>query len=264
MIRLVIADDHTLVRAGLRELLDSIDDFTVVAEAATGEEAVQAAREHQPDVVLMDIDMPGMSGFEATRRIVRVSPGVRVIGVSEHRDGPYPMHMLDAGAIGYVSKSGERREARWYQRFQAVFGGLTRRYNSGVRWVLRKLALVGLMYIGIAVALGLGVVSTPTGFVPPEDQGALFINLQLPDASSLSRTKAAMDKVVDLLSEDDRIETVTAITGYSILSGAMQSNGGTLFVVLKHWDQRPAREDLVFFVARSTRPRSPGVQRHHR
>ena len=71
MINIVLADDHKLVRTGIKELLEKVHDFTVVAEACSGEQAVQVAREHQPDVVLLDIEMPGISGLEATRRILR-------------------------------------------------------------------------------------------------------------------------------------------------------------------------------------------------
>ena len=94
-----------------------------------------------------------------------------------------------------------------------------------------------------------GFISTPTGFVPSEDKGAMMVSVQLPDASSLSRTKAAMDKMAKIIAADPAVETVSAITGYSILSGAMASNGGTVFVVLKHWDDRQSREDIVFNVA---------------
>jgi HAE1 family hydrophobic/amphiphilic exporter-1 len=148
-------------------------------------------------------------------------------------------------------RQGEQSDPRWYQRFLALFERITSRYTAGVRWIVRKLLLMSLIYGAVLLALGLGVLSMPTGFVPAEDKGALLVNLQLPDASSINRTQAAMDKVSDLLQQDPRVESVTAITGFSILTGALASNGGTLFVVLKHWDERPHRQDLVFSVARS-------------
>jgi HAE1 family hydrophobic/amphiphilic exporter-1 len=148
-------------------------------------------------------------------------------------------------------RQGEQNESGWYRRFQSWFEGITGRYDRGVQWILRKLAVMAVLYLAVIGALALGVFSVPTGFVPAEDKGALFVNLQLPDAASITRTKAAMDKVVALLEQDPRVESTTAITGYSILSGAMQSNGGTLFVVLKHWDQRKSREDQVFAVAQA-------------
>ncbi len=134
--------------------------------------------------------------------------------------------------------------------FRAGFERLTAGYDRGVQWVLRKLFLVGVMFLAWMAALSLGLVKTPTGFVPDEDKGLMLVNVQLPDASSLTRTKDAVDKVTAILAQDPAIESVTAITGYSILSGAMASNGGTLFVVLKHWDQREERANLVFNVVR--------------
>jgi HAE1 family hydrophobic/amphiphilic exporter-1 len=148
-------------------------------------------------------------------------------------------------------KPGQRQDARWYRHFMTFFDRLTAGYASGVQWVLRRLTVVTLIYLAVLLGLGLGVFSIPRGFVPAEDKGALFVNLQLPDASSMNRTQAAMDKVSDLLADDPRIESITAITGYSILTGARASNGGTLFIVLNHWDERPGREDLVFSVAQS-------------
>ena len=157
---------------------------------------------------------------------------------------------LSPALCGLLLKPGEKKEALWYRKFLAGFGRLTGLYDRGVQWVLRKLALVGIIFLAWMGALALGVLSTPTGFVPGEDKGLLFVNVQLPDASSLSRTRAAVDKVTRILAEDPAVEVVTSITGYSILSGAMASNGGTLFVVLKHWDERRERENLAFNVAR--------------
>ena len=157
---------------------------------------------------------------------------------------------LSPALCSLLLRSGERKEARWFQVFSGGFNRIIGRYDTGVRWLLRKLVVVGLIYALVIGALGFGVLSTPTGFVPDEDKGLMFVSLQLPDAASLSRTRAAMDKLTELLKSDARIESITAITGYSILNGAMQSNAGTMFVVLRHWDDRDRREDRVFAVAR--------------
>jgi HAE1 family hydrophobic/amphiphilic exporter-1 len=146
-------------------------------------------------------------------------------------------------------KSGEQKNARWYAAFLRWFDRITAGYDRGVQTLLRKLAMVGVVYLAVVAALALGVVTVPTGFVPAEDKGMLFVNIQLPDAASLNRTQAAMEKMTALLEADSRIESVTAITGYSLLSGALQSNGGTFFLVLNHWDERKKKEDLVFAVA---------------
>jgi HAE1 family hydrophobic/amphiphilic exporter-1 len=163
---------------------------------------------------------------------------------------------LSPALCSLLLQPGGGKEAGWHRRFQAGFQRLTAGYDRGVQWVLRKLLLVGVIFLAWMAALALGLVKTPTGFVPDEDKGLMLVNVQLPDASSLTRTKDAVDKVTAILMNDPAVESVTAITGYSILSGAMASNGGTLFVVLKHWDERKARENLVFNVVRRVNGRA--------
>jgi DNA-binding NarL/FixJ family response regulator len=109
-IRVVIADDHNVVRKGIRELLSDEDDITVVGEARNGHEAVDLALALTPDVVVMDIAMPELSGVEATRRIRAAAPGVRVLVLTAYADDPYIYSLLDAGATGYILKTAESRE----------------------------------------------------------------------------------------------------------------------------------------------------------
>lgn len=103
-IRLVLADDHEIVRAGLRMLLESQPDMEIVAEASCGLEAIELARLHEPDVLLMDITMPDMSGIETTRRLKTCCPSVKVLALTIHEEENYLFQMLDAGASGYVPK----------------------------------------------------------------------------------------------------------------------------------------------------------------
>lgn len=108
--RLLICDDHTLVRAGLRRLLEGFDGVEVVAEAANGDEAVAKARQHLPDVILLDLSMPGRSGFEALDELRQVVPQTAVVIMSMHDD---PMHVraaLARGASGFVVKEGAPAE----------------------------------------------------------------------------------------------------------------------------------------------------------
>ncbi len=109
-IRVVIADDHTVVRKGIRDLLSDEDDIAVVGEARTGQEAVDLALGLQPDVVVMDIAMPELTGVEATRQIRALAPGVRVLVLTAYGDDPYIYSLLDAGATGYILKTAESRE----------------------------------------------------------------------------------------------------------------------------------------------------------
>ena len=103
-IEILLADDHDLVRAGIGRMLEDIPDMAVIGQATSGEEAVSMCRELQPDVVLMDIRMPGIGGLEATRKIVGRDPNIKVIAVSAWDDDPLPARLLQAGASGFVVK----------------------------------------------------------------------------------------------------------------------------------------------------------------
>ncbi len=103
-IRILLADDHTIVRAGLRMLLESQPDMEVVGEAVDGRETVQKVRELRPDVVVMDIVMPGLGGLEATQRIKTESPEVQILALTMHEDERYFFRIINAGASGYVVK----------------------------------------------------------------------------------------------------------------------------------------------------------------
>jgi DNA-binding NarL/FixJ family response regulator len=109
-IRVFIADDHTLFRDGLRALFSSIEEVELVGEAADGEEAVSGVAVIQPDVVLMDIQMPGLNGIEATRRIVSTSPHVGVIVVTMLEDDDSVFAAMRAGARGYVLKGADQEQ----------------------------------------------------------------------------------------------------------------------------------------------------------
>lgn len=109
-IRLILADDHAVVRAGTRQLLERQPDFDIVGEASDGEEAVRLAHELQPDVVVMDVRMPRLSGVEATRRIKAECPEVRVLVLTAHDDDEYVFALLQAGANGYLLKTAEFEE----------------------------------------------------------------------------------------------------------------------------------------------------------
>ena len=104
MINVMLVDDHDLVRKGIRRLLDDTQGIKVVAEATDGEQAISQVRKQKPDVILMDISMPGIGGLEATRKITQGSPGMKVIAVTIHDDAPFPARLLEAGAAGYITK----------------------------------------------------------------------------------------------------------------------------------------------------------------
>jgi two-component system, NarL family, response regulator NreC len=103
-IRVVIIDDHAVIRAGMRMLLEGQAEITIIGEGTTGEEALRLAHELKPDVIVMDVTMPGMNGIEATRAIKAEMPEIAVLALTIHEETDYYFQMLQAGASGYVPK----------------------------------------------------------------------------------------------------------------------------------------------------------------
>src|SRR5579883_2418731 len=112
VIRLVLADDHAVLRAGLRALLEDEADLSVVGEAGTGAEAVALVERKQPDVVVMDLDMPELDGLEATRRIAAAGLPTRVLVLTMHEEENSILEVLEAGGSGYVLKRSRSEERR--------------------------------------------------------------------------------------------------------------------------------------------------------
>jgi DNA-binding NarL/FixJ family response regulator len=104
VIKVLVVDDHDLVRMGITRMLADISGIKVVGEAASGEEALRLARELTPQVVLMDVKMPGIGGLEATRKLLRQDPDIRVVAVTVCDEEPFPSRLLKAGAAGYLTK----------------------------------------------------------------------------------------------------------------------------------------------------------------
>ena len=100
----MVVDDHELVRVGMRHILDDYPSIKIVGEAADGETAIRLNHQVKPDVVLLDISLPGLSGFEVTTRLKKTDPGQGIIILTVHEAAPYPGKLLDAGASGYLTK----------------------------------------------------------------------------------------------------------------------------------------------------------------
>ncbi|KFK96449.1 MULTISPECIES: UvrY/SirA/GacA family response regulator transcription factor [unclassified Serratia (in: enterobacteria)] len=110
MISVLLVDDHELVRAGIRRILEDIKGIKVVGETQCGEDAVKWCRSNSADIVLMDMNMPGIGGLEATRKIVRYAPDIKVIMLTIHTENPLPAKVMQAGAAGYLSKGAAPQE----------------------------------------------------------------------------------------------------------------------------------------------------------
>ncbi len=121
MIRILLVDDHELVRSSLKLMLNDTDTLQVIGEAESGEDAIRAARELNPDIILIDLNMPGMGGFEAIARLLRHKPALKILILSAYTSGLVPARLLDMGAAGYLSKRASREEM--LQAIQAVYAG---------------------------------------------------------------------------------------------------------------------------------------------
>ncbi len=135
MIRILVVDDHRLFRLGLSKMLPERKGLQIVGEAENGEQAIQLARELRPNIVLMDILMPGIGGLEATARIHRMDSDIKVIALTACESSPFPMQMLRAGATGYLTKGVSAEEL--YTAIRRVFAG--RRYVCNE--IAQKLAI---------------------------------------------------------------------------------------------------------------------------
>lgn len=134
-IRVVLADDHAVLRAGLRALIEGEPDIEVVGEAPNGAEAVAVVQREQPDVVVMDIAMPVMNGLEATERIGALNLGAKVLVLTMHAEEQYLFQVLQAGGSGYVLK--QSADSELMDAIRAVHRGEAFLYPSGVRLLLQ-------------------------------------------------------------------------------------------------------------------------------
>lgn len=134
MITVLLADDHAVLRAGLRALINAEPDMRVVAEAGNGEEAVRLAKEHRPDVVVMDISMPVKDGLEATREITAALPQTRVLVLTMHAEEQYLLKVLEAGGSGFVLKRSADTELM--EAIRTVHRGEAFLYPSATRLLL--------------------------------------------------------------------------------------------------------------------------------
>jgi DNA-binding NarL/FixJ family response regulator len=136
-IRILLVDDHAMLRAGLRALLEAEPGFQVVGEAPTGEEGAEKARLLRPDVVVMDLSMPGEGGLEAVRRIAAMELGIRVLVLTMHGEEEHLLPVLEAGGSGYVNKRSADEEL--IEAIRTVASGDVFLYPSGAKLLLRGL-----------------------------------------------------------------------------------------------------------------------------
>lgn len=240
----IVVDDAILVIENTDRIL--LSDPTITTKEAT----LQTMREVTGPIlattlvllaVFVPVAMlPGITGVMYRQFAITICVAVVISSINALT--------LSPALCSLLLKPGKQKEAAWFSAFNTMFDRLRNKYGSGVAWLVRRTSLIGLLFAGVMVLLVVGVLRMPTGFVPPEDKGVFFVNVQLPDTSSLSRTKVVMEKLVKIVERDSNVESVTSIAGYSVLGGSAKSNGGTLFVVLRHWDDRPGMQNIVFAI----------------
>jgi two-component system, NarL family, invasion response regulator UvrY len=133
MIRILLVDDHKLVRSSIKSLLNDVETIQVIGEAENGEDAIHTARELKPDIVMIDINMPGMGGFEAIYRLLKRKPTPKILILSAYTSGLVPMRLLGLGAAGFLSKRASREEM--HQAIQIIYAG-GRHIDSSVAEVI--------------------------------------------------------------------------------------------------------------------------------
>jgi two-component system invasion response regulator UvrY len=130
MITVLLVDDHDLVRAGIKKILDDVSGVKVIGEARNGEEAIKLARKSHPNVVLLDLKMPGIGGFEAARKIARIDSDIKVLVLTICDNDLYPSRLMQAGAAGYITKGTSTEEM-----IRAI-----RAVHSGQRYISNEIA----------------------------------------------------------------------------------------------------------------------------
>ncbi|MFF3993522.1 response regulator transcription factor [Streptomyces cyaneofuscatus] len=210
-VRVVLADDQTVVRAGFRALLDLTDDLVVVAEAADGVQAVEAVRLTRPDVVLMDIRMPGVDGLEATRRIAgdRSLDGVRVVMLTTYQVDAYVFEALRHGAAGFLLKDIEPDDLR--AAIRTVAEGRSLLAPAVTRRVIEEFAR---LKAAGAVTTVIGVLLLPSLFGPLFGNAERWIAGLSPTAAleKLTQTSDATADTVGSLGPWPSLLLVTACT----------------------------------------------------
>jgi len=138
-ISVLIVDDHGVVRQGLRTYLELLDDIEIVGEAENGLKAVEQVRQHQPDIVLMDLEMPEMNGVEATRQVLALSPSTKVIVLTSFSDDELVFPAIEAGATGYLLKDID--PAQLHRAIQAVHAGDVQLHPDIMKKLVRRVAV---------------------------------------------------------------------------------------------------------------------------
>jgi len=212
MIKILLVDDHELVRTGIRHILEEAGDMEIVGEAADGDAALKLARQTAPDVILMDLNMPGIGGIEATRRVVRFLPNTKVIALSVLDDDPFPARLNEAGAMGYLTKGCPAQEM-----IEAV-----RTVNRGIPYVASNVARKHML------ANWRGVASTPFAELSSREMQVvmMILNGQRPQeiSASLSLSPKTVSTYRQRIFEKLQVKSDVELTRLAYRHGLIEEN----------------------------------------
>jgi len=213
MIQILIIDDQALIRTGLRHILDQSSEITKVTEASSGEVALSHFKKYRPDVILLSINLPGLTGFGVTRKLLRTHPAARIIVLAVHAKSPYPTRLMDAGASGYLTRDCEADEL-----IQAI-----------------KVVAAGQRYIGSEAAkqLALSMLSGSASESPFDDLSAREMEVmfkitdgrRIPDIASLmclspKTVSTYKYRILGKLGARSEVELVRMAMRYGLLDNA--------------------------------------------
>ena len=157
---------------------------------------------------------------------------------------------LSPALCGLLLRPSPKQRALPFRLFNRLFDWGTARYMSGVSAMVRKLALVSVMFVGMLLAGGYGLIRMPGGFVPVEDQGGVFVNAQLPNNASLERTREVMQKAIAIIRKHPDVRSLVTCNGYSLLEGVQGPNYAFAVITLKNWADRPDKEQAAWNFSR--------------
>ncbi len=210
MINLLLVDDHDIVRTGIRKILENERGVAIVGEAGNGDEAVKLARKLNPDVVLMDVNMPGMGGVEATNRILKTCKMSKVIILTVHVDAPFPTRLLDAGASGYLTKGCASHEL-----IAAI-----RSVNEGQRYIGTDIAQQ------LALSLLPGATKSPFDELSSREMEVTMMLVQGNDIQEVAELLALSPKTISTykyrIYEKLRVKNDVGLTHLAISHGMME------------------------------------------
>jgi len=213
MIQILIIDDQALIRTGLRHILDQSSEITKVTEASSGDLALSHFKKYRPDVILLSINLPGLTGFGVTRKLLRTHPAARIIVLAVHAKSPYPTRLMDAGASGYLTRDCEADEL-----IQAI-----------------KVVAAGQRYIGSEAAkqLALSMLSGSASESPFDDLSAREMEVmfkitdgrRIPDIASLmclspKTVSTYKYRILGKLGARSEVELVRMAMRYGLLDNA--------------------------------------------